>query len=76
MHVLGSRVLYKGCRGSDVKELQRLLFALNYRLLITGYFGDQTETAVIKFQKDNELEPNGKVDAETLRAIQDKGNGK
>lgn len=76
IYLLGSRILYKGCRGSDVKELQRLLFALNYRLLITGYFGDQTETAVIKFQKENELQPNGKVDSETLGAIQSKKNGK
>jgi len=68
--------MYKGCKGTDVKELQRLLVALKYTLIITGYFGDQTEIAVIKFQKANELSPDGKVDSQTLQMIQDKSNGK
>lgn len=67
---LGDRVLYKGCKGGDVKALQKLMVKLGYRLLITGYFGDQTEKEVKKFQKNHKLTPDGRVSSSTLLMMQ------
>ena len=72
VHGLGSRTLYQGREGSDVKELQQLLKAKGYDVLESGFFGDKTREAVKKFQKDNELNPNGKVDSKTLSALRNK----
>ncbi|KAF2082138.1 peptidoglycan-binding protein [Flavobacterium sharifuzzamanii] len=66
---LGDRELYKGCQGSDVEQLQKLLSALGYDIIISEYFGDRTEKAVIQFQKDNELKPDGRVSGITLLKI-------
>ena len=66
---LGERVLYKGCQGNDVEELQKLLAKLGYDIIISEYFGDKTEKAVIQFQIDNELKPDGRVTAITLLKI-------
>ncbi len=40
-----------------VKQLQKRLIALGYALAAgaTGYFGDQTRAAVIKFQDDHKI---------------------
>ena len=59
------RDLYKGCEGIDVECLQKLLKAAGYETPTTGYFGDKTEQSVKKFQNENELKPNGKVDDKT-----------
>lgn len=67
--ILGDRELYKGCQGSDVEQLQKLLAALGYDIIISEYFGDRTEKAVISFQKDNELKPDGRVSGITLLKI-------
>ncbi len=72
---LGDRILFKGCEGRDVEMLQRLLMALKKDMFITGYFGLQTETIVIRFQQENELRPDGKVDAKTLNLLRIKTNG-
>lgn len=66
---LGERELYKGCQGSDVEQLQKLLAALGYDIIISEYFGDKTEKAVIQFQKDNELKPDGRVSRITILKI-------
>ncbi|PXY47319.1 peptidoglycan-binding protein [Flavobacterium hydrophilum] len=66
---LGDRVLYKGCQGADVEQLQKLLAKLGYDIIISEYFGDRTEKAVIKFQNDNELKPDGRVSGITLLKI-------
>ena len=66
---LGSRTLFEGCEGTDVKELQKLLKTLGYDVPETGYFGDKTDAAVKSFQKSKELNPNGKVDSQTLAAL-------
>lgn len=50
------------CEGDDVAELQRLLRQLKYTVPLSGYFGPQTHTAVVDFQKKNELKPDGRVD--------------
>ena len=70
--VLGARVLKNGHEGDDVKELQSLLIQLGYDLGkwgADGDFGDATEMAVRKFQKEHGCEVDGKVGSETLVAI-------
>lgn len=71
-YFLGSRTLFKGCRGTDVKELQQLLIGLGYDIEANGYFGETTKTAVIDFQNSNLLTADGKVGPQTLTAIQSK----
>jgi hypothetical protein len=68
-YVLGSRTLYKGCEGTDVKELQQLLIKLGYRINATGTFGDGTYSAVIKFQQANSLAVDGIVGIATLSIL-------
>ncbi|MGF6850155.1 hypothetical protein QFZ51_005390 [Chitinophaga sp. W3I9] len=71
---LGDRVLFKGCEGKDVEVLQRILMTLKKDMFITGYFGLQTEAIIIHFQQENELRPDGKVDAKTLNVLRNKAN--
>lgn len=58
--VFFTRTLKKGMSGNDVKQLQILLQKLNY-LPITQvpstYFGNITSNALVKFQKDNKIQP-------------------
>jgi murein L,D-transpeptidase YcbB/YkuD len=68
-HTLGSRLLYKGCEGTDVEELQKLLLKLGYDDIASGYFGDKTEEAVKKFQKRHELNRDGRVGDKTLSTL-------
>jgi hypothetical protein len=63
---LGSRILYKGCRGSDVEELQRILVFIKYNLRVTGYFDEVTERIIKDFQRKSSLEIDGIVGKETL----------
>jgi autotransporter-associated beta strand protein len=45
--------------GEDVKALQNILISKGYAIPAgpTGYFGAQTKTALIKYQKDNKITP-------------------
>jgi uncharacterized protein YcbK (DUF882 family) len=46
-----TRVLKKGCKGDDVKELQKTLNNLGYNSgTVDGIFGEKTKTAVENFQ--------------------------
>lgn len=69
---LYQRVLDKGCKGEDVTRLQKKLLVLGYDILVTGYFGDKTDAAVRSFQRTNEMEPDGRVGAQTWEAIANK----
>ncbi len=71
-HNLGSRSLSKGSEGMDVQELQQMLLKLGYDVIVTGYYGDKTEQAIMKFQKENELKPNGKMTKATLTTLRKK----
>jgi len=68
-------VLKKGEEGPAVKRLQEALNAAGIRdadgkpLPTTGYFGDKTEAAVIKYQQQNGLEDDGKAGKNTLTAL-------
>lgn len=68
-------VLKKGEEGPAVKGLQEALNKAGIRdaegkpLPTTGYFGDKTEAAVIKFQQQKGLEDDGKAGKNTLAAL-------
>lgn len=65
-----SSVLQKGSRGDEVKELQRNLTTLGYDTKGTdGIFGNDTEAAVIAFQKAYSLSADGKAGPATQSAI-------
>jgi hypothetical protein len=69
---LKARQLRKGMTGGDVKSLQRLLFADGYSVGKSGDdgdFGNDTEKAVINYQKDHELDPDGIAGEKTLTAL-------
>lgn len=51
-----------GAKGPTVTTLQRLLIAKGYdcgKYKDDGHYGDATKAAVVKFQKDHKLEPDG-----------------
>lgn len=59
-----------GSRGQEVISIQSRLSALGYYGgNIDGIFGSATQSAVIAFQKDNGLSPDGIVGAKTLAAL-------
>jgi len=67
-----SRMLRKGMRGDDVKDMQEKLLKLGYDLGpdgADGDFGAMTELAVRKFQMDNSLEVDGIVGPESYKKL-------
>ncbi len=54
-------VLYEGDSGSVVVELQQILNTKGFRLIVDGYFGPATKSAVVKFQRQNGLTADGIV---------------
>ncbi|MEO1429501.1 MAG: peptidoglycan-binding protein [Cyanobacteria bacterium J06632_19] len=64
------RGLRSGCDGAQVRRLQRNLRTLNvYNGPITGRFRGLTKSAVIRFQRENGINPIGVVGPQTKRAI-------
>lgn len=65
------RVLRFGTRGSDVMEIQALLRKIGYNPgIIDGVFGSQTLQAVMLFQRNNGLTPDGVIGANTYRVLE------
>lgn len=62
-------ILRQGSQGQSVKTLQQLLTAVGYPLAADGIFGDRTEAAVKKFQKDNGLTVDGIVGPKTWSTL-------
>lgn len=65
--------LEKGDTGEAVKNLQEKLIQLGYSVGVDGADGDfgiNTETALIKFQQDNNIEVDGQAGQETMKAIE------
>lgn len=66
---LPTALLRRGDRGSDVKQLQRLLRGIGYDLDVDGIFGDLTECSVKSFQGTQDLEQDGVVGPLTWAAL-------
>lgn len=64
-----SNNLRLGSRGEKVKQLQRDLTSLGYKLTADGIFGPKTEAAVKRFQRDKNLTVDGIVGPKTRAAI-------
>ena len=64
------KTLKVGSRGPIVEFLQNILKHLRlYNGKIDGFFGQNTKSAVIKFQQQNNLEPDGIVGSRTWNAL-------
>lgn len=69
---LGERILRNGMEGEDVKELQDALIKLGYdcgKWGADGDFGDATEMAVEKFQKDHDCAVDGEYGPKSHAAM-------
>ncbi len=65
-----TRTMKKGCKGNDVKSLQKRLKTLGYySSTADGKFGSGTEKAVKAFQKKKGLKQDGVVGKTTFKAI-------
>lgn len=61
-----TRLLYKGCKGNDVKELQKKLGGLT----VDGIFGNNTKVKVKNLQKSKKIWPaDGIVGSKTAHAL-------
>lgn len=67
-------ILRQGDSGSAVNELQKLLNAKGTKLVVDGIFGSATQTAVINFQRSNDLVADGIVGAKTWAALRKVSN--
>lgn len=66
-----NRIMKIGDQGSDVREVQKMLKKLKYyRARVDGAFGSFTRQAVIRFQKDQQLQADGMVGPRTIFALQ------
>ena len=61
--------LKKGSKGNSVRWLQYALNKRGAHLIVDGVFGEKTRQAVIKFQQDHDLVPDGIVGPMTIKAI-------
>lgn len=67
---LGDRLLGRGSRGPEVKELQSRLAGLGYVVgPIDGIFGPRTERAVRLFQSEHGLRVDGLAGTQTIREL-------
>lgn len=56
-------------RSELTKEVQEKLFQLGYEVIIDGRGGSGTKRAVIKFQEDNKVKPDGEISDALLASI-------
>ncbi|MEZ4357742.1 MAG: M14 family metallopeptidase [Eubacteriales bacterium] len=65
------RTLRLGMSGTDVMEIQALLKKMGYDVgAIDGYFGPRTQSAVIAFQRNFGLTPDGVIGANTYKVME------
>ena len=70
-HAAFNRDLKKGCKGDDVRELQKLLKGAGYNIAVDGSFGNETRTAVRSFQTREGLKVDGIAGPITIKALQE-----
>ncbi len=58
-----------GAKGDDVTRVQDRLKELGYMKKATGYYGEDTETAVRNFQQTNKLTVDGKIGRHTMNTL-------
>ena len=67
------RILKLGCKGDDVKKLQEDLIRMGYDVgpdKADGDYGDNTKKAVMKFQREHNLDPvDGEVGDDTRKVL-------
>lgn len=68
-HASFNRNLKKGCKGDDVRELQKLLNAAGDDIKVDGDFGKKTLAAVKAFQKKKKLKADGIAGKKTITAL-------
>jgi len=73
------RILKKGMRGDDVRQMQEMLIQLGYGKLLQpdgadGDFGNNTYNAVVQFQMKNGLFVDGEAGPDTLGKMQELTN--
>ena len=67
---LGDRLLAKGSKGPEVKELQTKLANLGYSVgTLDGKFGKKTEASIRRFQKDRGLRVDGLAGTQTIKEL-------
>jgi cell wall-associated NlpC family hydrolase len=66
---LGDRTLRSGLVGNDVKELQKDLNKIGFKLTADGEYGTKTADAVWSFQKYKGLQPTGSTGPHTVEAL-------
>jgi len=72
---LGDETLRPGDRGTYIFHLQAILMILGYDPgALDGIFGNRTRIAVVEFQLDNGLEPDGLVGRLTKQALEQAWN--
>lgn len=65
-----NRTLYWGCSGDDVSMVQQRLLDWGYYAgPVDGFYGNATQQAVVDFQLQNGLVPDGVVGSETWAAL-------
>lgn len=65
----GSRTLYPGMRGADVRTLQQDLSVSGFSTRVTGIFNNPTESRVKGFQRRYHLSVDGVVGPQTAHAL-------
>ncbi len=63
------KIVRKGARGSITYLIQAALYLKGYKVTPDGVFGDQTETAIREFQRDNGLTVDGIAGPATQTAL-------
>lgn len=68
--IKNGEVMRRGMGGENVKELQTKLNKLGADLEVDGKFGPMTQAAVREFQGDHKLPETGRVDKDTVAALE------
>lgn len=66
------RILHKGCKGEDVRALQRQLKHLGFDVGpcgLDGDFGSDTKAALVAYQRSVRLDPDGEAGPLTMAAL-------